>query len=102
MNHPLPNDPAFGGIIIASVIYADGEDQDDGFDRYTVVVLMPESPYYRVMVYRDDTALGESVIEWEESHRNIVPTIIGDEFPFGPDGERLPRKCGYTDMGGDY
>ena len=97
MAFPMPNDKILGGTCIASTWYREADEELPN-NRYTVVVLMPQAPYYKVCVVEDrDTYLHP---EWTEIHENIVAAINGDR-PVGFEGF-MPRICGYVDMGGDY
>ena len=97
MSFPMPNDKILGGTCIASTWYREADEELPN-NRYTVVVLMPHKPFYKVAIVEDQH--DELVAEWTEIHENIVPAING-ERPVGYEGF-MPRICGYVDMGGDY
>ncbi len=100
MSLPLPNEPALGGTVVASVNYRDGDDELP-HDRYTLVVLRPTTPYYLVTTVRDERPQGgELVPEWAVAHDNIVHAINGGiETVLGVSVEELHN--GYVDQGGD-
>lgn len=99
---PLPNNrievtntkklSTYNATVIASVMYREADDELPN-NRYTLLLLVDEPPYYRVVVV-EDTNDG-LMIEMEQEHRNIVPAVNG-----------VPKNywdsAGYTDMGGDY
>jgi len=106
--HPMPNDPLLGGIVVASVDY---NVDDYEFNMVTVVLLMPEAPYYRVGIVRlYPLNKGHSVLyKWDtepEEHYNIVPAITGD-VRYEDCVESVYRGTpqdvyGFTQLGGDY
>lgn len=72
-NHfPMPNSHLDGGIVVASVVYID----DERGEYATCVLLMPESPFYRVIQVRHDVEPREIVFRL--AFENIVPTV--DEY----------------------
>lgn len=84
---PMPGDQILGGTVVASVWY---NEDDYEWPLATVLLLMPEAPYYRVGV----VWLDPDHYRWNGDpaiHRNIVPAVDGDEM-----------APGYADLGGDY
>ena len=94
---PLPGAQALGGTVIASVHYREADDELPN-DRYTLMVLMPEPPYYKVAVVEDQD--GTLVEEWTVIHQNIVPAVNGGTFVLSD--RTLETRDGYQDMGGDF
>jgi hypothetical protein len=100
MSFPMPNDKMLGGTCIASTWYREADEELPN-NRYTVVVLMPDAPYYMTCVVEDQNDV--LVPEWSETHYNIIPAINGEpaRYIFGNE-EIHAAKYGYVDMGGDY
>lgn len=98
MAFPMPNDEILGGTCIASTWYREADEELPN-NRYTVLVLMPQAPFYKVCVVEDQD--GELIPEWTETHMNIVPAVNGEPSRYVL-SKMVPPTSGYVDMGGDY
>lgn len=91
----MPNDELLGGTVVASCFYGNSEDMPDGLQRYTIILLMPKSPFYQVGVIRPKvktvSSLGAMTFDdyvWEHTYAcfyNINPAVAE-----------------YADLGGDW
>lgn len=112
MTIPMPGDQievcSVGGwrgyeaTVIASVTYREADDEFI-YDRYTLLLLVKESPFYRVVIV--EHAGERFTIEAESKHSNIVHAVNGNDYPrhdpARPGRMKGPRSLGYIDMGGD-
>ena len=71
---PMPGTPLDGGIVVASVLFREADDEIPD-DLETVLVLYPEQPFFGVGVVWTRDGYPWEVDEYPHRHLNIVPAV---------------------------
>ena len=70
---PIPNDKLAEFTVVASVHYSSAEDTGLPNDFATVLLLAPETPFFRVAIV--ECVKDDPQWDYEGIHENIVPAV---------------------------